>query len=41
MPHTRWNELEIGQLLALDAVEPGLWRTRHGDANLNGRSYGG
>lgn len=41
MPHTDWNQLDIPQLLALDAVGPGLWRTRHGDANLNGRSYGG
>ncbi|WP_439589040.1 acyl-CoA thioesterase [Hydrogenophaga sp.] len=41
MPSTPWNELDIPQLLALDAVAPGLWRTRHGDANLNGRSYGG
>jgi acyl-CoA thioesterase-2 len=41
MSSTPWNELDITQLLALDAVAPGLWRTRHGDANLNGRSYGG
>jgi acyl-CoA thioesterase II len=36
-----WNEHDIEELLALDSVGPGRWRTRHGDANLNGRSYGG
>lgn len=41
MTHTPWNELNIEQLLALDAAGPGRWRTRHGDANLNARSYGG
>ena len=41
MLSTAWNEIDIPQLLALDAAGPGLWRTRHGDANLNGRSYGG
>ncbi|MGE0097173.1 MAG: acyl-CoA thioesterase [Hydrogenophaga sp.] len=41
MPISPWNELDIPELLALDAVGPGRWRTRHGDANLNGRSYGG
>lgn len=41
MPHTPWNELDIDHLVALDAVGQGLWRTRHGDANLNARSYGG
>jgi len=41
MTHTPWNELDIHHLVALDAVAPGLWRTRHGDSNLNARSYGG
>ena len=41
MTHTPWNELDIHHLLALDAVAPGRWRTRHGDSNLNERSYGG
>lgn len=41
MQHTPWDELHIDKLLALDAAGPGRWRTRHGDANLNGRSYGG
>jgi acyl-CoA thioesterase-2 len=41
MTHTPWNELNIERLVALDATGPGRWRTRHGDANRNGRSYGG
>jgi len=36
-----WNELNIEELLALDATGPGRWRSRHGDPNQNGRSYGG
>lgn len=27
--------------MALEALGPGRWRSRVGDANLNGRSYGG
>lgn len=38
---SEWNPLDIAALLALDAVGPGHWRTRHGDPNMNGRSYGG
>lgn len=41
MTHTPWNELNIERLVALDATGPGRWRTRHGNANRNGRSYGG
>ncbi len=41
MSHLPWNERNIEHLLALTEVEPGCWRTRHGDANLNARSYGG
>lgn len=41
MPQNVWNELNIEQLLALDDLGSGRWRSRHGDANLNGRSYGG
>jgi acyl-CoA thioesterase II len=41
MLHTPWNELDIGQLLSLDPIAPCQWRTRHGDANRNARSYGG
>ncbi|MBS0450005.1 MAG: thioesterase family protein [Proteobacteria bacterium] len=41
MPHLPWNEHNIEHLLALTECEPGCWRTRHGDANLNARSYGG
>ncbi len=36
-----WNELDIEHFLELDEIGPGRWRTRHGDANLNGRSFGG
>lgn len=41
MTHQAWNELNIEQLLELEATGPNGWRTRRGDANLNGRSYGG
>lgn len=41
MPQDVWNELNIEELLALDGLGPGRWRNRHGDANRNGRSYGG
>jgi len=41
MQHSPWDEHHIDHLLALDRLGPGRWRTRHGDANLNGRSYGG
>ncbi|CAN5681357.1 acyl-CoA thioesterase II [soil metagenome] len=37
----RWNERDLVGLLTLDTVAPGHYRTRFGDANLNGRSYGG
>lgn len=36
-----WDELNIQQLVSLEPTGRGVWRTRHGDANLNGRSYGG
>ena len=36
-----WNERDLAGLLTLDTVAPGHYRTRHGDANLNGRAYGG
>lgn len=41
MPLSGWDERDIGALLTLEATGPGCWRSRHGDANLNGRSYGG
>ncbi len=41
MSHTPWNEANIDHLVSLEAVERDVWRTRHGDANLNARSYGG
>jgi acyl-CoA thioesterase-2 len=37
----QWDQLDLGTILALDSVAPGHWRTRHGDSNMNGRSYGG
>lgn len=36
-----WNDLDIEALLTLDGLGEGRWRSRHGDPNLNGRSYGG
>jgi acyl-CoA thioesterase-2 len=36
-----WDELRIEQVLALDRAGEGRWRSRHGDPNMNGRSYGG
>lgn len=36
-----WDERDLPALLTLDSVSQGRWRTRFGDANLNGRSYGG
>ena len=41
MRHQPWDGHNIGNLLELTEIGPGCWRTRHGDANLNGRSYGG
>lgn len=39
---TRATEgLTLADRLTLDAVGPRHWRSRHGDANQNGRSYGG
>lgn len=36
-----WNERDLEALLTLEAMGPGQWRTRHGDPNHNGRSFGG
>ncbi len=41
MSHQPWNQKNIDHLLALTEIEPGCWRTLHGDRNLNDRSYGG
>lgn len=41
MTHRPWDELDLAALLALEPTGPGRWRSRHGDPNLNGRSYGG
>jgi acyl-CoA thioesterase-2 len=41
MSHTTWDELDIAALLTLDPAGPGRWRSRHGDGNHNGRSFGG
>lgn len=38
---SRWDEHDIEALLTPEAIAPGQWRTRYGDANNNGRSYGG
>lgn len=37
----RWNELDLPALLNLSQTGPMRYCNRHGDANLNGRSYGG
>src|SRR5882757_821165 len=36
-----WNETDIEALVALESVGALRYRSRHGDGNLNGRSYGG
>lgn len=36
-----WDRRDIGQLLQLQRIGAGHWRTRHGEPNSNGRSYGG
>ncbi len=36
-----WNGVDLEALLALEGVGPLHYRTRHGDPNENGRSYGG
>lgn len=36
-----WDELNIEALVALEQTGPGCYRSRFGDGNLNGRSYGG
>ncbi|XAH21562.1 acyl-CoA thioesterase domain-containing protein [Xylophilus sp. GW821-FHT01B05] len=36
-----WDKSDLPALLRLEAAGPGRYRNRHGDANLNGRSYGG
>jgi acyl-CoA thioesterase-2 len=42
MPLATWDEQDVQALLTLEAGSaPGRWRSRWGDANLNGRSYGG
>ena len=40
-PLPRWDEHDVDALLTPDLIAPGLWRNRYGDANNNGRSYGG
>ncbi len=35
------NVLTLADRLQLKAAGPGRWRSQHGDANQNGRSYGG
>jgi len=41
MKEGAWDELHIEELLTLQGQGEGKWRSRHGDANSNGRSYGG
>lgn len=41
MSQATWNELDVEALLTLDDLGERRWRSRHGDPNLNGRSYGG
>lgn len=36
-----WDGQDLRALLSLDRVGPGRFRSRMGDANLNGRAYGG
>ncbi|MEO8297924.1 MAG: acyl-CoA thioesterase domain-containing protein [Burkholderiales bacterium] len=36
-----WNDTDLPALLQLDTVAPLRFRSRHGDPNNNGRSYGG
>ncbi|MBN9409280.1 MAG: thioesterase family protein [Burkholderiales bacterium] len=36
-----WDGHDLQALLRLDTLAPGMYRTRHADANLNLRSYGG
>ena len=36
-----WNPTDLRELLTLAPSGPSTWRSRFGDANLNGRSYGG
>jgi acyl-CoA thioesterase-2 len=40
-PIPAWNGRDIAELMALDAVAPGTFRTRCGDVNTHGRAYGG
>ncbi len=37
----QWDPYDLAALLTLDEVSPDVYRNRFGDANLNGRSYGG
>ncbi|MES2631362.1 MAG: acyl-CoA thioesterase domain-containing protein [Pseudomonadota bacterium] len=36
-----WDRRDLQALLTPQAIAPGQWRTRYGDPNNNGRSYGG
>lgn len=40
-PQPAWDGRDLAALMALDAVAPGTFRTRCGDANAHGRAYGG
>lgn len=36
-----WDGADLAALLSLEEIAPGRLRNRHGDPNVNGRSYGG
>ena len=40
-PLPRWNDTDLPSLLTLDELGPWRYASRFGDANLNGRAYGG
>lgn len=40
-PQPAWDGRDFASLMALDAVGPGTFRTRCGDANAHGRAFGG
>jgi acyl-CoA thioesterase II len=40
-PCDAWDQQDIQALVSLEPTGPLRYRSRYGDANLNGRSYGG
>jgi acyl-CoA thioesterase-2 len=41
MTVTAWDGRDIAALVSIETIGPLRYRSRHGDPNLNGRSYGG